>query len=160
MIWGAIVLLVTSCTARTEKKDPLPLTLEAPHAREIILPPALEVVEWDSADEPLPPAQIDRIQTAQSLLEYQAGTKIDTYFYYMNRWYREQDAVFILNKRTYQTRLQKDGTYLLTCSAKVQTGMDATHVHPLTFPCGVWKVDVGLQIVLPHDKKAEDIWAD
>lgn len=158
MILGAIVLLAIGCGGA--KKEPLPAVLSAPHAQELLLPDSLQPIEPDAPQEPLPPAQIDRVQTAQDLLEYQAGTKIDTYFYYMNRWYREQQAVFILEKRTYIPRVQPDGTYLLTCRARAHTGPDKAHVHALYFPCGVWKVDVGLQVVLPHDKKAEKIWAD
>ena len=158
MLLGAIVVFIAGCGG--SKKEPLPLVLEPPHAQEFFLPATLQPMEEQLPEEPLPPSQIDRVQTAQELLEYQAGTKIDTYFYYMNRWYREQQAVFILDKRTYIPRLQPDGTYLLTCTAGAQTGPDKAHVHKLYFPCGVWKVDVGLQVVLPHDKKAEDIWAD
>ena len=160
MILGAIGLLLAGCRSSSVPEEPLPLTLQAPHAQEMIVPPPLELGKLDLPEEPLPSAVIDRIQTAQNLLEYQAGTKIDTYFYYMNRWYREQQAVFILDKRIYLPRVQDDGTYLLTCLTKAHTGVDKAHIRALNFPCGVWKVDVGLQIVLPHDKKAEDIWAE
>ncbi len=95
---------------------------------------------------------------AKEILWSQAGEKIDTYFYQMNKLYSRQAAVFLLGKRQLSTRLQPNGTYHLTCHARAHTGADEKHLHALDFPCGTWEVNPTLEMVFPLDAKARDIW--
>lgn len=94
---------------------------------------------------------------AKSMLQRQAGAKIDAYFYHMNKTYLGQGAVFILSSRLLTARAQEDGTYLVTCHAKARTGIDEKHLNTSDFPCGVWLVDITAQQVFPYDKKARQI---
>ncbi len=95
---------------------------------------------------------------AKALLQHQAGTQIDTYFYRMNQLYSRQQAVFILSPRLFRARLQEDGTYRVTCHAKARTGVDENHLRALDFPCGVWRVDLTTRTVSPADPKSREIW--
>lgn len=94
---------------------------------------------------------------AKALVQRQVGAQIDTYFYQMNKTYRQQSAVFILSSRLLTARAQQDGSYLVTCHAKARTGIDEKHLNTSDFPCGVWLVDIGAQMVLPYDAKAKQI---
>ena len=94
---------------------------------------------------------------AKSILQHQFGAKIDTYFYQMNKTYRKQGAIFILSSRLLTAREQEDGTYLITCHAKARTGIDEKHLNISDFPCGLWLVDIQAAMVLPQDKKAQQI---
>ena len=58
MILGAIVLLLAGCRSASVPQEPLPLTLQAPHAQEMIVPPPLELGKLDLPEEPLPSAVI------------------------------------------------------------------------------------------------------
>ncbi len=158
---GAILLLLAGCI--WHRKTPLPDELP-PHSaaweeqvHTLALPPVLTDNEPPND---LGSSTLDGEETAQLLTAQQAGPKIDLYFYYMNRWYRQQEAVFILHQRRFAARHQQGNIYHVTCTARARTGVDEQHTHALTFPCGVWKADTGLQIVLPHDKKAEVIWTE
>ncbi len=159
---GAILLLLAGCI--WHRKTPLPDVLP-PHGEQwennvhALALPLLFDEEEPPADL-LPSQDLAGEQTAQLLTAQQAGPKIDLYFYYMNRWYLEKEAVFMLQQRRFVARHQQGNIYHVTCTARARTGADKNHTHALTFPCGVWKADTGLQIVLPHDKKAEDIWAE
>lgn len=161
-VFCAICILLGACATHKQPEPTLPLEHSAQWEEQVQMLSLPHSLPPDDTlqEETFPPDQINNGETAKELLSQQAGAKIDTYFYYMNRWYREQQAVFILSTRTFYANRQPDGTYLMTCTAKARTGVDNAHTHTLRFPCGVWKVDVGLQIVLPHDKKAEDIWAE
>lgn len=106
--------------------------------------------------QPKPQAQTGET-LAKSILQQQAGAKIDTYFYQMNKTYRAQGAMFLLSSRILSARVQEDGTYLVTCHAKARTGIDENHLNASDFQCGVWLVDLSSQIVLPYDKKAKQI---
>lgn len=97
---------------------------------------------------------------AKAILQQQAGSKIDTYFYQMNKTYQQQQAIFILSSRLLIPRLQPDGTYLVTCHAKARTGIDQKHLNSSDFPCGVWLVDVYSAKVFAHDNKAKQIAAN
>ena len=153
-------LLLAGCRAHTPKP-----TLPEAHSdaweeqlHTLALPHSLQpdtVVPKDFS-----PSQMLPEETAKALLIRQAGAKIDTYFYYMNRWYRDQQAMFIFLKRVLNARQQPDGTFLITCTGKARTGVDEKHLHAVDVPCGVWKVDIGLQVVLPDNPKAELIWVE
>ena len=162
VIYGAIVLLLTGCAARTPVPADLPQTHTVQWEENVR---ALDLPGAFAEEETLPAADvlaldIDGEETAQALVAQQAGPKIDLYFYYMNRWYKEQQAVFILKTRRLRARPQQGNIYEVTCTAAARTGVDDAHTHAVTFPCGVWKADIGMRIVLPQDKKAEDIWAE
>lgn len=94
---------------------------------------------------------------AKSILQQKFGAKIDTYFYQMNKTYRQKGALFMLSSRLFTARLQEDGTYLVTCHAKARTGIDEKHLNTSDFPCGVWLVDLATQMVFPYDTKAKQI---
>ena len=102
------------------------------------------------------PAGKDR---AKEILWQQAGAKIETYFYQMNKLYARQQAVFLLGRRQFQTRLLADGVYQITCHARARTGADETNLHALDFPCGEWEVNTQLEVVFARDQKAQEIWA-
>ena len=108
------------------------------------------------AQKPTQPTQTGET-LAKSILQQQAGAKIDNYFYQMNKTYRQQGAMFLLSSRILSARVQEDGTYLVTCHAKARTGIDQNHLNPSDFPCGVWLVDLSTQTVLPYDKKSKQI---
>ncbi len=150
---------MAGCTART----PMPPALPQTHSTEweenvhtLYLPTVLPAEPTESIFTP----EQDEEQEAQTLVAQQAGPKIDLYFYAMNRWYRQEQAVFILKNRRFYARQQQGNIYDVTCTAAARTGVDEKHTHAVEFPCGVWKVDIGLRIVLPQDKKAETIWAE
>ncbi|MBR2082628.1 MAG: hypothetical protein IJ876_06455 [Elusimicrobiaceae bacterium] len=94
---------------------------------------------------------------AKALVQRNAGAKIDNYFYRMNKTYQAQNAVFLLSSRLLVPKEQEDGTYLVTCHAKARTGIDEKHLNTSDFPCGVWLVDINVQMVLPQDNKAKQI---
>lgn len=95
---------------------------------------------------------------AKEILWNQAGAKIDTYFYQMNKLYAREQAVFLLGARQFNTRQQADGTYQIICHAKARTGPDEKNVRALDFPCGIWEVNTTLEMVFPQDNKAREIW--
>ena len=99
-----------------------------------------------------------REETAKALFQRYAGTKVDTFFYQMDKAYQKQGAVFLLSERFLQTREVSDGKYTLTCHAKARTGLDAKQLNASTFSCGTWQVDTAAQTVTPVDKRAQLVW--
>ncbi len=110
------------------------------------------------APKPLATALSTEETFAKSILQRQAGEKIDNHFYQMNKMYSARGAVFILSSRLFTAQLQEDGTYLVSCHAKARSGIDKDHLEALNLSCGVWVVDLQTQIVLPHDAKAKQIF--
>lgn len=96
-------------------------------------------------------------EKAKNILTQQMGAQIDTYFYQMNKTYRNQGAIFILSDRLLQSSTFGDGIYLLTCHAKARTGMESTQLNASDFPCGKWLVNIQTQVVAPYDAKARTI---
>ncbi len=95
---------------------------------------------------------------AKTLVQRQMGTKIDTYFYQMDKSYKKQDAVFMLSERLlYPQPTDSQDHYIVSCLAKARTGVDIEHLHASTFSCGQWEVDVPAQTVTPYDKRAQQI---
>ena len=96
-------------------------------------------------------------EKAKTLLTQQMGAQIDTYFYQMNKTYRNQGAIFILSDRLLQSSTFGDGIYLLTCHAKARTGLDSAQLNASDFPCGKWLVNIQTEVVAPYDAKARSI---
>jgi len=99
-------------------------------------------------------------ERAKRILQEQEGTQIDSYFYQMNRNYRDQGAVFILSGRLLQASTYGNGIYLINCHAKARTGVDGEHLNASDFPCGKWLVDVSKELITPYDTKARIISKD
>ena len=96
---------------------------------------------------------------AKTLFQRQAGTKVDTFFYQMDKTYKKQGAVFLLSDRIIQAHQTSiDGLYHLSCQAKARTGLDIKQLRASTFSCGTWQVDTQKQTVEPLDKRAELVW--
>ena len=96
-------------------------------------------------------------QQAKQLLRQKAGLQIDTYFYDMNKTYRDKQAIFMLGERTVEAKANKDHTYTLTCSADARTGIEENRLNASIFSCGTWLVDLTAQTVTPYDNKAIQI---
>lgn len=97
--------------------------------------------------------------TAKALVQRQAGAKIDTYFYQMDKSYKKQGAVFLLSERILHARKTADpDLYAVSCQAKARTGLDVQHLRASTFSCGLWNVNVTEGTVEPDDKRAHLIW--
>ena len=99
-----------------------------------------------------------QIDPAKTLVQRVAGSKIDSYFYDMNKRYSKQEAIFLLSERILHVQPTSDTTALVSCTAKARTGLDAQHLNASTFPCGQWRVDVSAQTVTPFDPRAQLIW--
>lgn len=110
-------------------------------------------------EEPAAP-QISKAQLmaqAKSLLQQQQGHKIDTYFYNMNKTYRDKEAFFVLSDRFIEAKDNADNTFTLSCYANASTGITQTSLNDSKFSCGTWLVDLTEQTVTPYDNKAIQI---
>lgn len=96
---------------------------------------------------------------AQELVQRTQGAGIDQYFYQLNQSYKQKGWVFFIGERAYQARQLADGTYRVTCRARVQTGTDADHLQSRTLSCGVWSVQPLTGTVSPQDGTARQIKA-
>ena len=99
-------------------------------------------------------------ELAKAIFQHRAGTKVDNFFYQMDKTYKKQGAVFLLSERFVQTTAgTQDGVFTLKCQAKARTGMDVKELRASTFSCGNWQVDVASQTVTPLDKRAQLVWS-
>ena len=95
---------------------------------------------------------------AKALLVRKAGTKIDTYFYEMNKTYTRQGAVFMLSERILNTSpLNTQGDYSISCHAQARTGINSKKLKASSFSSGTWRVSLQDETVLPDDRKALQI---
>ena len=97
---------------------------------------------------------------SKNLLQRKAGSKIDAYFYQMDKRYKKQGAFFLLSERVLHTQSIEENTFMVSCLAKARTGMDAAKLQASTFFCGQWLVDLSAQTVTPYDKRAKLIWEE
>lgn len=95
---------------------------------------------------------------AKTLVQRVAGTRIDSYFYDMNKRYNKQGAVFLLSERLLYVQPAGENLAIVSCMAKARTGLNAEHLNAATFPCGQWLVDTSSETVTPYDKRAQLIW--
>lgn len=103
---------------------------------------------------------ISQEELAKLIFQRQAGTKVDTFFYQMDKTYKKQGAVFLLSERFVQTQSHtSNGIYTLICQAKARTGIDVKQLRASTFACGTWQVDTVKQTVTPVDKRAQLVWS-
>lgn len=94
----------------------------------------------------------------KNLLLRNAGTKIDSYFYEMNKTYTKQGAVFMLSERILSvSELNTQGDYMVSCYAKARTGVNTKNLKASNFSCGKWRVSLEDGTVLPDDRKALQI---
>ena len=94
---------------------------------------------------------------AKDLLQQKQGHRIDTYFYNMNKTYRDKKAFFVLSDRFIEAKTSNDNTFTLTCYAEAQTGISEDALNDSKFSCGTWLVDLTQQTVTPYDNKAIQI---
>ncbi len=98
-------------------------------------------------------------ELAKALFQRQAGLKVDTFFYQMDKTYKKQGAFFLLSDRIIQTHSSgKENQFTLTCQAKARTGLDVKQLRSSTFSCGTWAIDTNTQTITPTDKRAQLIW--
>ena len=95
---------------------------------------------------------------AKDLLQQKQGVNIDTYFYNMNKTYRDKQAFFVISDRYIEPKENTDSTFTLTCYAKASTGITETSLNDSRFSCGTWLVDLSAQSVTPYDNKAIQIF--
>ena len=94
----------------------------------------------------------------KNLLLRKAGSKIDAYFYEMNKTYKKQGAVFMLSDRILNVSpLNTQGDYTISCHAKARTGVNAKKLNSSTFSCGRWRISLEDASVIPDDRKALQI---
>ena len=99
-------------------------------------------------------------ELAKMIFQHQAGTKVDNFFYQMDKTYKKQGAVFLLSERFVQaTPGTQEGVYTLKCQAKARTGLDVKKLNASTFSCGNWQVNTQTQTVTPLDKRAQLVWS-
>lgn len=150
-----------------EYENPTRLAQIASHAR--ALETSRQIVLNQAPTAPAPkkrvakpataPSAADNAELAKALVHRQAGAKIDTYFYQMDKTYKKQGAVFLLSDRILRARAKTTpNEYTVSCQAKARTGIDTNHLRASTFLCGTWDVDLQTQTVTPTDKRAMLIW--
>ena len=99
-----------------------------------------------------------RQAAARTLLLRRAGTKIDAYFYQMDKTYKKQGAVFLLSERILLADpINTQGDYSITCHAQARTGLDIKNLKASNFSCGTWRVSLEDGTVQAYDKKARQI---
>lgn len=96
-------------------------------------------------------------QRAQALVQRAEGTKIDRYFYDLDKTYKKKGYVFLVSQRLYSARALGENVYRVTCRAKVQSGANANSLKNRTVSCGVWNADLSAQTVSPQDGTARRI---
>lgn len=95
-------------------------------------------------------------ELAKEIFQRYVGTKVDTFFYQMDKTYKKQGAVFFLSERLLQAKpTDTTNVYTIMCHAKARTGLDVKQLRASTFSCGNWQVNVSKQTVLPIDKRAQ-----
>jgi len=101
-------------------------------------------------------AQTSPQEQVKALFQQQVGTKVDSFFYQMDKTYKKQGAVFLLSERLlHVSPADTDGVYTLSCQAKARTGLNPAQLRASTFSCGMWAVELAAQHVWPLDKRAE-----
>ena len=98
-------------------------------------------------------------QQAQTLVQRTQATAIDNYFYQVNLTYRKKGYIFLVSERIYKAAPLADGSYQVTCYAKVQTGSSANQLTKRTLSCGVWNANLNTETVSPADARARQIKA-
>lgn len=99
------------------------------------------------------------LQRAEALVQRLAGTKIDQYFYQLNKQYQQKEYIFLVSTRIYEARLMPDGSYRVSCHAKVQTGAHPQQLKNRSISCGVWNANLAKQTVSAQDTTARKIQA-
>lgn len=94
---------------------------------------------------------------AQELVQRAEGTKIDRYFYNLDKTYKKKGYVFLVSQRLYSARALEEHVYRVTCRAKVQSGARVDALKNRNVSCGVWKADLAAQTVSPQDGTARRI---
>lgn len=96
---------------------------------------------------------------AQQLLQRLESPRIDHYFYQLNKTYQQRGYIFLVSDRIYVARPVADGTFQVTCRAKVRSGTQPAQLQNRTISCGIWKANLVLQTVSPQDSTARKIKA-
>ena len=111
-------------------------------------------LQEDSIDTAQDPAARQR---AQDLLQRLEGSKVDRYFYSLNKNYKKKGYIFLLSQRIYTAQHRDENIYTVYCKAKVQMGKQAENLQNRTVSCGIWKVDLEHSIASPLDSVARKI---
>lgn len=96
---------------------------------------------------------------AQDLVQRTEGTRIDRYFYNLNKEYNRRGYVFLISERFYSARPLGNYIYRVVCKAHVQSGTDADSLQNRSVSCGVWKANLSETTVSPLDGTARRIRA-
>ena len=96
---------------------------------------------------------------AIDLVQRQQSSRIDSYFYLLDKQYRQKGYVFLISRRIYAAAPLPDGNYQVTCHAQVQTGVDAQNLQNRTLSCGTWKANPSAGTVTAQDSVARKIKA-
>lgn len=96
-------------------------------------------------------------QRALDLVQRTEGTRIDRYFYDLNKTYNRRGYVFLLSERFYSAAPLGNYVYRVACNAKVQSGVNAHNLKNRTVSCGVWRADLKAGTVSPADGTARRI---
>lgn len=96
-------------------------------------------------------------QRAQDLVQRKEGTRIDRYFYALNKSYQQKGYIFLISRRIYSARALGENVYRVVCRAKVQSGARAENLRNRDISCGVWKADLAAGTVSPADATARKI---
>lgn len=96
---------------------------------------------------------------AQELVQKTEGTRIDRYFYNLNKTYSRKGYVFMLSDRFYTAKPIGDYLFRVVCKAQVRSGVSSAALQNRTVSCGTWQADLTEQTVRPLDGTARKIKA-
>ena len=99
-----------------------------------------------------------RLAEAKAILQRAQGSKIDHFFYFINKNYTKQGWTFWLGERQLAVAPTKDeNIYTVTCQAFAKLGEFPQYLRQNTVPCGVWKVNIQKETAAPANKLARQI---
>ena len=103
--------------------------------------------------------QAEKQQRAIELVQLSEASRIDNYFYLIDKDYRQKGYIFLVSRRLYAATPLPDGSYQVTCHAQVQSGKEATQLQNRSLSCGTWKADLTTEKVMPADSVSRQIKA-
>ena len=94
------------------------------------------------------------LQRAKELVQRKEGTRIDRYFYQLDKSYKKKGSIFLLSQRIYTASFVSENIYKVKCHAQTQTGSSAEQLQQKTVSCGTWKANLEDGTVSPADNKS------
>lgn len=99
-----------------------------------------------------------RQNLAKSLVQRQKAAAIDSYFFPMEKEYKQKDQLFLLGRRIFTVSPSEDAAlYKVSCEADVQTGYTAATLKTKTMDCGLWAANLETLTVEPVNRHARKI---